>query len=75
MADMPETAEPATEMADLVPTAEATAIFGLKNPSTVVRMVYEHKLTPAMRVGAAYLFHRADIERLRDERAAKAAVS
>lgn len=59
---------------DLVGTTEATGMLNFKNPSSVARLVYEHKLAPAMRLaGGAYLFHRVDIERLAAERAAKRA--
>ena len=51
-------------------------MLGLANPSTVVRYVYEGKLAPSRKLpgqSGAYLFHRSDVEALRDARAAASA--
>lgn len=51
----------------LVSTREAMVILGYRNPSSVARMVYEGKLTPAHQnggQGGSYVFHRADVEAL-----------
>lgn len=56
-----------------VTTSEATGILGYANPSSVARLVYEGKLTPARKlpgVRGAYLFSRSDVEALAAERAA-----
>lgn len=47
------------------------AILGYRNPSSVARLVYEHKLTPAHQMGGkggSYVFNRADIEELAAKR-------
>lgn len=54
---------------DLVGTVEAAAILGLER-STLSRWVQLGKLTPAHKLpgkNGAVLFHRSDIEDLRDE--------
>lgn len=67
---MPDSPDP------LVTTSEATEILGYANPSSVARLVYEGKLSPARKLNGtrgAYLFRRSDVEALkalRDERAA-----
>lgn len=51
-------------------------ILGYANPSSVARMVYENKLTPAYQMGGKrgnYLFHRADVEALAAARNGSAA--
>ncbi len=60
-----------TEPPDEVTTAEALDILGLAHRSSVTRLVAEGKLTPSRRVGAVFLFHRSDVEALRDRRAAR----
>jgi hypothetical protein len=58
---------------DEVTTREALEILGLQEPSTVLRFVQAKKLTPSRKLPGrtgAYLFWRADIERLAAERAA-----
>lgn len=60
---------------DLVATDEARQILGYKDQSSVNRLVYEHKLVPAMKMPGkrgAYLFLRAEVEALRDQRAERA---
>ena len=61
---------------DLITTREAMEILGYANPSSVARMVYENKLTPAMQMGGvkggSYVFHRADVEKIVAERAGAA---
>ena len=62
-----------TSLDDVVTTREALEILGLTDPSTISRYVGYGKLTPARRMAGksgAYLFWRADIERLAAERAA-----
>lgn len=52
---------------DLVSTREAMEILGYRNPSSVARLVYEGKLTPAYKSGDkrhTYAFDRAVIEAL-----------
>lgn len=61
---------------DLVSTREAMEILDYRNPSSVARLVYEHKLIPAHQMGGkggSYVFHRADVEALAAARLAKAA--
>lgn len=61
---------------DEITTREALAILGLKEPSTIARYVQAGKLVPSRKLPTrtgAYLFWRADVERLRDQRAADAA--
>jgi len=58
---------------DLVNTGEALTILGMSSPTTVTRLVQAGKLTPATKLPGlrgAYLFLRADVERLAAERAA-----
>lgn len=54
---------------DLIGTADAAAILG-KSPRTVHRLVESGDLVPAMVApggfAGAFLFHRSDIEALRD---------
>jgi hypothetical protein len=48
---------------------EAVKLLGFKDRSTVVRMVLEHRLVPSRKLpGAtgAYLFWRADVQRIAD---------
>ncbi len=55
-----------------VTTREAMELMGFTDPSTVVRYVREHKLTPSRKLPGrtgAYLFWRADIEAIATERA------
>lgn len=59
-----------TDVPDEVTTKEALKILGLAHPSSVTRMVAEGKLTPSRRLPLGYLFHRSDIETIRDQRAA-----
>lgn len=49
-------------------------MLGYRNPSSVARMVYEGKLTPAHQLGrkGSYVFHRDDIIALRKAREAAA---
>lgn len=61
---------------DLITTQAALDILRYADPSSVARLVKEGALTPALKLPGktgAYLFHRADIERLRDERAGSVA--
>lgn len=63
---------------DEITTQEALEILGLKQPSNVSRFVAKGKLTPSRQLpsngrNGAFLFWRADIIRLRDEREAGAA--
>lgn len=63
------------QQSDLVSTREAMEILGYRNPSSVARMVYEGKLQPAHQMGGkggSYVFHRADIDRLVEERQTQA---
>ena len=56
---------------DEITTREALDILGLAHPSSITHLVAEHKLKPSRRMPGkrgAYLFRRAHIERLRDER-------
>lgn len=58
---------------DLVTTAEALAILRKSSPSTVTRLVQAGKLVPAQKLPGlrgAFLFNRADVEALVQERAA-----
>ncbi len=58
----------------LLSTAEVCQIVGVDR-SAVTRWVQLGRLTPAMRLpgpNGAYLFHPADIEQIRRDRAAKA---
>lgn len=69
---------PMPQPPDEVTTRQALDILGLKDPSTVIRFVREHKLAPSRKLpgaSGAYLFWRSDIEALRDERAARAAAA
>ena len=57
---------------DEITTREAMTILGFTHASTVIRYVYEGKLTPSRRLPGktgAYMFWRADIERLAERRA------
>ena len=61
---------------DEITTREALDILGLAHPSSITHLVAEHKLKPSRRMPGkrgAYLFRRAHIERLRDERDASGA--
>lgn len=61
---------------DLVSTREAMELLGYRNPSSVARMVYEGKLTPAHQRsgrGGSYVFHRADVEAIVNARLEDAA--
>lgn len=61
---------------DEITTREALAILGLREPSTISRYVKEGKLRESRKLPGrtgAYMFWRADIERLRDERSAERA--
>jgi hypothetical protein len=63
---------------DLIGSREACDILGFTDTSTISRYVALRKLRPIRRMpGAtgAFIFNRADVERLRDERAAAAAAS
>lgn len=58
---------------DLIGTAEAAGILE-ESLSTAKRLAREGRLKVAVKMPGgtgAYLFHRADVERLRDERAAE----
>lgn len=64
------------QQSDLVSTREAMEILGYRNPSSVARMVYEGKLTPAHQMGGkggSYVFLRADVEAIASARVAEAA--
>lgn len=64
-ADMPH--PPPT---DEIATREALVVLGYTNPSTIVRYVQSGKLTPSRKLpgrNGAYLFWRADVQRLADE--------
>jgi hypothetical protein len=64
---------PTSKADDLVPTREALTILGMADPSSISRFVALGVLEPALRLpgkNGAFLFHRADIERLAAERAA-----
>lgn len=57
----------------LVTTAEALAILRRSSPSTVTRLVQAGKLSPAQKLPGlrgAYLFDKADVERLAAKRSA-----
>ncbi len=61
---------------DEVTTREAADLLGLKSTSTVVRYVYEGRLTPSRKLpgpNGAYLFERADVLRFRDDEAERRA--
>lgn len=61
---------------DEVVTREALQILGLTDPSTISRYVQIGKLTPSRKLpgkSGAYLFHRSDVEQLRDQREREAA--
>lgn len=61
---------------DEITTREALVILRLREPSTISRYVADGKLTPSRKLPGktgAYMFWRADIERLRDIRAAERA--
>ena len=63
---------------DQITTREALDILGYAHPSTITRFVAEGKLTPARKMPGkrgAYLFHRADINRLNDTLIAARAAS
>lgn len=63
---------PDPEVDPLATTPEAMEILGFANKSSVARLVYENKLTPARKLpgrNGAYLFHRADLLQLAAERA------
>lgn len=52
---------------DEIATREALTILGYRNPSTIVRYVQAGKLRPSRKLPGrtgAYLFWRADVERL-----------
>ena len=54
-------------------TREALEVLGLKDPSSITRLVAEHKLIPSRKLPGktgAYLFRRADIEALAVQRGA-----
>lgn len=56
---------------DLITTQAALEILTYADPSSVVRLVKEGALIPALKLPGktgAYLFRREDVERLRDER-------
>lgn len=58
---------------DEITTREALSILGFAHPSSVTRLVAEGKLKPARKLpgkSGAYLFHRRDIDRLAEKRAA-----
>ena len=60
---------------DLITTREAMEILGYANPSSIARMVYENKLTPALQMGGkggSYVFHRSDVLKIAAERAGAA---
>lgn len=60
----------------LVSTREAMEILGYRNPSSVARLVYEHKLVPAHQSGGkggSYIFNRADVEAIAASRLAETA--
>ena len=62
-----------TSLDDEVVTREALEILGLKDPSTISRWVQIGKLTPSRKLpgrSGAFLFWRADIERLAAQLAA-----
>lgn len=60
-------------MSDEITTREALDIIGWKSPVSITRLVAEGKLVPARKlpgIRGAFLFLRADIERIAAERAA-----
>lgn len=60
---------------DLITTREAMDVLGYADPSSITRAVAERKLTPARKLPGrtgAYLFDRAEVQRLLDERAGAA---
>lgn len=60
---------------DLVTAPEATRLLGYKNTSSIARLVYESKLTPARKLpgkNGAYLFKRTDVVEMARVRQAKA---
>jgi len=66
---------PSMILTDEITTREALAILGLANPSTVTRMVAEHKLVATRKLPGltgAFLFRRSDIEQLAADRKAAA---
>lgn len=62
---------------DLISTREAMEILGYANPSSVARLVYEHKVIPAFPIEkfGSYVFHRSDIEKLAASRKPEEAAS
>lgn len=57
---------------DEITTREALALLNLREPSTISRYVADGKLTPSRKLPGrtgAYMFWRADIERLAAQRA------
>ena len=59
---------------DLISTREALKLLGLTQPSTITRYVQDGKLTPATKLpgpNGAYVFHRADVVALVDQRRAE----
>jgi hypothetical protein len=57
---------------DEITSAEALAILGYRNRTTITKYVAIGKLTPSRRLPGktgAFLFWRRDVERLRDEQA------
>lgn len=61
---------------DEITTREALKILGLKNASSISRLVERQKLTPSrtLNVGrhGMFMFWRADVERLAEQRKAAA---
>jgi predicted site-specific integrase-resolvase len=58
-----------SDMDDLIGTAEATRILSV-DKTTITRWVASGKLVPAMKlpkVNGAYLFHRSQVEALKDK--------
>ena len=58
---------------DLLTTSEALEVIGIQSPSTISRWVDSGRITPARKLTGktgAYLFTRAEAERVRDEFAA-----
>jgi hypothetical protein len=56
-----------------ITTREALEILNLTDPSTIAKYVKRGKLKPSRKLPGrtgAYLFHRSDVEQLRDEVAA-----
>lgn len=67
-----------TPPTDEITGRECLPILGLTNPSTIVRMVREGRLTPSRKLpglNGPYMFWRADVERMAAERAAAAKAS